>query len=55
MEIAERIEKRMKRYGYNTLEEMLKAIEEQEPLDISIFTSPIEGVARNEEKMVKLA
>lgn len=55
MEIAERIEKRMKQYGFNTLEEMVRAIDQQEPIDIGIFVSPIEGSERYEEENIKLA
>ena len=55
MEIAERIEKRMKQYGFNTLEEMVQAIDQQEPIDIGIFVLPIRGSERHEEKSVKLA
>lgn len=54
MEIAERIENRMKQYGFKTLDEMLKAIEQQEPIDVSIFVMPGEegGVY---EQSIKLA
>lgn len=41
MEIVERIEKRMKQYGFNTLDEMIQAIDKQEPIDISIFVSTV--------------
>lgn len=34
MELPERIEKRMKQYGLNTLEEMIQAIDQQEPIDM---------------------
>lgn len=55
MEIAERIEKRMKQYGFNTLEEMVQAIEQQEPIDIGIFVLPVRGSGRYEKKSAKLA
>ena len=55
MEIAERIEKRMKQYGFNTLEEMVQAIDQQEPIDIGIFVLTVRGSERYEEKSVKLA
>lgn len=54
MEIAERIEKRMKQYGLNTLEEMMQAIEQQEPIDIGIFVLPLDGGGAHEKKNVKL-
>ena len=43
MELPERIEKRMKQYGLNTLDEMIQAIDQQEPIDIGIFVSPVKG------------
>lgn len=55
MEIAERIEKRMKQYGLNTLEEMIQAIEQQEPIGIGIFVMPLDGGGAREKKNVKLA
>lgn len=55
MEIAERIEKRMKQYGFNTLEEMIQAIDQQEPIDIGIFVSPVRGSEMHERKNIKLA
>ena len=33
----------MKQYGLNTLEEMVQAIDQQEPIDIGIFVSPVKG------------
>lgn len=34
MDIAERIKKRMKNYGYETMEEMIAAMEQQDDVDI---------------------
>lgn len=55
MELPERIEKRMKHYGLNTLEEMIQAIDRQEPIDIGIFVSPVKGSEIYEKQSVKLA
>lgn len=49
MDIAERIKKRMKSYGYETMEEMIAAMDQQKPVDIGIFTTPIGGQTRYEE------
>lgn len=49
MDIAERIKKRMKSYGYETMEEMIVAMKQQEPVDIGIFTTPLRGQTRYEE------
>lgn len=54
MDIAERIEKRMKNYGYETMEEMIAAIEQQDSIDIGIFATPVGGQAEN-DKNIKLA
>lgn len=55
MELPERIEKRMKQYGLNTLEEMVQAIDQQEPIDIGIFVSPVKGSGIYEKQSAKLA
>lgn len=55
MELQERIEKRMKQYGLNTLEEMLQAIDKQEQIDIGIFVSPVKGSGTYEKQSAKLA
>lgn len=55
MELPERIEKRMKQYGLNTLEEMIQAIDQQEPIDIEIFVSPAKGSGMYEKQSAKLA
>lgn len=49
MDIAERIKKRMQSYGYETIEEMIAAMEQQEPVDIGIFTTPVGGQMKYEE------
>ena len=48
-------EKRMKQYGLNTLEEMIQAIDQQEPIDIGIFVSPVKGSGMYEKQSAKLA
>ena len=55
VELPERIEKRMKQYGLNTLEEMVQAIDQQEPIDIGIFVSPVKGSGIYEKQSAKLA
>lgn len=55
VELPERIEKRMKQYGLNTLEEMIQAIDQQEPIDIGIFVSPVKGSGIYEKQSAKLA
>lgn len=55
MELPERIEKRMKQYGLNTLEEMVQAIDQQELIDIGIFVSPVKGSGIYEKQSAKLA
>lgn len=54
MELAERIEKRMNQYGFHTIDEMVEAINQQEPLDIGIFVMPI-GKTGQYEKNSKTA
>ena len=54
MDIEERIKKRMKNYGYETMEEMIAAMEQQDAVDIGIFTTPIGGQTEN-DKNIKLA
>lgn len=50
MEKAERIEKRMKQYGFNTLEEMIQTIDQQKPIDIGMFALPAKGSGMYEKK-----
>lgn len=47
MELPERIEKRMKQYGLNTLEEMIQAIDQQEPIDV--FSEDVHGTPEEQE------
>ena len=50
MEKVERIEKRMKQYGFNTLEEMIQTIDQQKPIDIGMFVFPAKGSGMYEKK-----
>lgn len=54
MDVAERIEKKMRAYGFETSEEMINALENQKPLDISIFVEG-GGIREHEEKVVRMA
>ena len=47
---VERIEKRMKQYGFNTLEEMIQTIDQQKPIDIGMFVLPAKGSGMYEKK-----
>ena len=44
-EKVEKIEKRMKQYGFNTLEEMIQTIDQQKPIDIGMFVFIAQGTA----------
>lgn len=48
MDIAERIRKRMKNYGYETIKDMMDAMEQQKAVDIGIFTTPVGKVMKND-------
>lgn len=48
MDIAERIRKRMKNYGYETMKDMIDAMEQQKAVDIGIFTTPVGKVMKND-------
>lgn len=48
MDIAERIRKRMKNYGYETMKDMMDAMEQQKAVDIGIFTTPVGKVMKND-------
>lgn len=54
MDVAERIERKLKAYGFETFEDMLNAMENQKPLDISIFAAD-GGIREHEEKVVRMA
>lgn len=48
MDIAERIRKRMNNYGYETMKDMMDAMEQQKAVDIGIFTTPVGKVMKND-------